>query len=209
MNDHPENRFKRRKQRTRYLLMQAAAELVLEKGYDAVSIQDITDRADMGRGTFYIHFADKEALFTEILREHAEATVAQIEGALAGLTFPRREYMSWRLYFETAWETRAIMRALMNGRSGWGLYRQLVQWVTALHHDNLTAKRYTTNLDLPPEILSNFAAGALMHITYWWLENDNPYSAEQMADMFYEMVFREPPSAEVKMPLADTAFNPG
>src|SRR5512137_1474289 len=54
------SRHERRRQQTRKLLTQTAVQLVLEKGYDAISIQDITDRADLGRGTFYIHFKDKE-----------------------------------------------------------------------------------------------------------------------------------------------------
>ena len=68
MNTSPVNRFERRKQRTRDQLKQAAIGLILEKGYDAVQVQDITDRADLGRGTFYIHFADKEDVVWRAVR---------------------------------------------------------------------------------------------------------------------------------------------
>ncbi|MCJ7529956.1 MAG: TetR/AcrR family transcriptional regulator, partial [Anaerolineales bacterium] len=53
-------RHERRRLQTRKLLIQTTLQLVLEKGYDAISIQDITERADLGRGTFYLHFKDKE-----------------------------------------------------------------------------------------------------------------------------------------------------
>lgn len=54
----------RRVRRTRKLLHSAFLELVIEKGYDKITIQDILDRADVGRSTFYVHFRDKEALLT-------------------------------------------------------------------------------------------------------------------------------------------------
>ena len=53
----------RRVQRTRKLLQDALIALVLEKGYEAVTIQDIIDRANVGRSTFYAHFLDKQHLF--------------------------------------------------------------------------------------------------------------------------------------------------
>ena len=50
----------RRVQRTRKLLQDALMALILEKGYEAVTIQDIIDRANVGRSTFYAHFLDKQ-----------------------------------------------------------------------------------------------------------------------------------------------------
>ena len=59
MPDRP-NRMDRRKNRTKTLLMEAASELVLENGYEDVMIDEITELADVGRRTFYNHFASKE-----------------------------------------------------------------------------------------------------------------------------------------------------
>ena len=52
----------RRVQKTRKLLLDALVSLILEKGYDEVSIQDIIDRANVGRSTFYAHYENKEQL---------------------------------------------------------------------------------------------------------------------------------------------------
>lgn len=60
MNTEKPNRFQRRKQRTRNALKQAAMDLLLAYGYDNLTVQAITDRADFARGTFYVHFADKD-----------------------------------------------------------------------------------------------------------------------------------------------------
>src|SRR5262245_41400479 len=57
----------RRVQKTRKLLQDALIELVAEKGYEAVSIREILDRANVGRSTFYAHFQDKDQLLHSIL----------------------------------------------------------------------------------------------------------------------------------------------
>lgn len=59
----------RRVQRTRQLLQQAFKDVTEEKGFEATNIQDITDRANVNRGTFYAHFEDKYTLLDTIIRE--------------------------------------------------------------------------------------------------------------------------------------------
>lgn len=66
----------RRVQRTQQILKQAFIEVVREKGFDALNIQDITDRANVNRGTFYAHFADKYALGEAVLCEEMKQLVA-------------------------------------------------------------------------------------------------------------------------------------
>lgn len=66
----PKRREDRRIQRTRQLLQQAFVELVREKGFTATSIQDITERANVSRGTFYLHYTDKYTMLDTFIREH-------------------------------------------------------------------------------------------------------------------------------------------
>jgi AcrR family transcriptional regulator len=66
----PSRRVDRRMQRTRQMLQQAFIEVVHEKGMVATTVQDITKRADVNRGTFYLHFADKYALLVTVIHEH-------------------------------------------------------------------------------------------------------------------------------------------
>src|SRR6266487_561969 len=53
----------RRSQRTRHLLSAALVELIREKDYNAITVSDIIERANVGRSTFYAHFRDKDDLF--------------------------------------------------------------------------------------------------------------------------------------------------
>src|SRR6266700_2445564 len=65
----PPKSVDRRARRTQQMLRQAFIEVAQEKGMTAVSIQDITERANVHRGTFYAHFADKYALVYALIRE--------------------------------------------------------------------------------------------------------------------------------------------
>ncbi|WP_240999879.1 helix-turn-helix domain-containing protein, partial [Streptomyces sp. Tu 4128] len=56
----------RRTRRSRRALGAALVELVLERGFTALTVEDITERADVARATFYAHFRDKEDLFARV-----------------------------------------------------------------------------------------------------------------------------------------------
>lgn len=81
----------RRVQRTRRLLHAAIIELIDEHGWDAITVQDVCQRADVGRSTFYVHFADKEELlvsgFGELRKQLQRASSPQI-----GSRWPLREH---------------------------------------------------------------------------------------------------------------------
>lgn len=70
------NRSDRRIQRTQQGLRQAFIDLMLEKGFAATSIQDITERANVNRGTFYIHYADKYELLDSVMRDGFQQQLA-------------------------------------------------------------------------------------------------------------------------------------
>src|SRR5215469_94292 len=58
-------RIDRRIQKTKRGLSQALVELILEKGYEQITVQDILDRANVGRSTFYAHYENKELLLVD------------------------------------------------------------------------------------------------------------------------------------------------
>lgn len=76
VTDEPANRNARRRSRTRAALIRAAQEILIEGGDEGVSIQALTDRADVGFGSFYNHFASKTELFAAAYAETFEAYVA-------------------------------------------------------------------------------------------------------------------------------------
>jgi AcrR family transcriptional regulator len=81
-NSSDENKVDPRVRRTRQQLYRAFAEVVMEKGFQATSVQDIAERAGVNRTTFYLHFADKYALaeysIAQKVREDVESHLPDI-----------------------------------------------------------------------------------------------------------------------------------
>jgi len=65
----PDEQLDPRVKRTRGLIQQSFMELLAEKGFRAVTVQDITERAEVNRTTFYAHFPDKYSLLEESIRQ--------------------------------------------------------------------------------------------------------------------------------------------
>ena len=81
-------RLDRRKARTRRALLDAAREILVEHGIGDVSIQEITERADVGFGSFYNHFSSKTELFEAAITEALDVHGALLDAVTAGIEDP-------------------------------------------------------------------------------------------------------------------------
>src|SRR5262245_8006096 len=116
------NRFERRKQRTRDDLVAAATSVLAEKGLHATKIADIAAAADVGVGTFYLHFDTKEALYDALVDDAVTRLKATVDAARAGIEDP---------VVETRVAIEAFCRFAQENRAVW----QLVFGPTASRHD--------------------------------------------------------------------------
>ena len=78
-----QNRMQKRSQRTRTRLLQAALTAFGEKGVEATTIEDVTERADLGKGTFYRHFASKEDIVVTLIAESVQRLMQEIRKSVA------------------------------------------------------------------------------------------------------------------------------
>lgn len=100
----PLNRLDRRKARTRQALLDAAVHLIAQGRGDRASIQEITELADIGFGSFYNHFASKEELFEVASEEVLERWGQLIDDAAAGVEDPAQVFaLSLRISGRLAW----------------------------------------------------------------------------------------------------------
>jgi AcrR family transcriptional regulator len=76
--DEPTSRRARKKERTRREIFEAAMALFAERDFDSVTISAICERADVGRGTFFLHFPTKSALLYEFSRQVGDAFTARL-----------------------------------------------------------------------------------------------------------------------------------
>lgn len=196
MTDILLSRHQRRRQQTRKQLIQAAVELVLEKGYEAVTIFDITERADLGRGTFYIHFKDKEDILWSAIQDGLRETEAEAHKQFNGKLPDQLEYYGYLNIFRHAERNRALYRVML-GEQGSAQLTARVQahLIEEYKHDIavLPGDIYR-DFGVPEEILVQAVTGALIQLVRWWLETPNSYSIEQMAGLTYQVLHhRQPP----------------
>ncbi|MHC4475782.1 MAG: TetR/AcrR family transcriptional regulator [Planctomycetota bacterium] len=74
----PKTRTQRRVKRTRKKLKQAALDIFSEKSVDAATVEEITEKADVGKGTLYQHFADKEEIVVTLVEESVQHLIERI-----------------------------------------------------------------------------------------------------------------------------------
>src|SRR5689334_13297891 len=103
----------RRSQRTRRLVSSAMMELLKEKRYDEITVQDLLDRAGIGRATFYTHYFDKEDVLASLSEQMLEQFRQQLSQREAGKgIIPSLEL------FRHAQEAHPFFHAMMRGRAG-------------------------------------------------------------------------------------------
>lgn len=176
----------RRVLRTRRVLHEALMALILEKRYDKITVQDIIDRADVGRSTFYAHFADKEdllvkglAMFSDELQEHietAEPESDEAEHVFHSLIFFRHAYVHHDLY-KAMQDGGGVDVILDAGRRH--LTRDIQNHLGEMFPQGM--------VDIPVSVITNFLAGAMLSVLNGWLEAGRPYPPEQIDAMFQRL----------------------
>ena len=180
MNGKPPDR---RVQRTRKLLQDALVELILEKGYEAITVQDVIDRANVGRSTFYAHFQDKE----DLLLSGFEHLRAEFEKHLlsASVTSPWELSLSM---FQHAEGQRQLYKALAGKQGGNVVIIYIQKYLASYLSEHLKQQFKKRKNPFPYEILSHYIASSFISLLTWWLDTDSTYSAEQMNDFYRQLV---------------------
>jgi AcrR family transcriptional regulator len=173
----------RRAARTRRALHQALMTLILRRGYEAITVQDIIDEADVGRSTFYAHYTGKEDLLRsgfQFLR--AELADAQ-RASPAGADGSREEPLGFSLaLFEHASGYVDVYRALVGGRGGAVAVNEIRQILSELVRKELSPAR--DDGAVSRELGVQFIVGAFLTVLTWWLERKPGLPPAQVDAMF-------------------------
>lgn len=163
--------------RTRKLLQDAMIALTIERGFAAITVADITERAEMNRSTFYRHYLDKYDLLYHFL-DDAHAGIARKTDRLLKLhgSSPGPIVM-----IEHIQEYSAFYRHML-GAKGDPHFIQRFRENSERRYRELLAKNPGPDPDGPPvDMRVRYASWAGIGAILWWLENDQPSSAEQLA----------------------------
>ena len=175
-----------RVRRTRDALGDALVALMQEKPFDSITVQDVLDRAEVGRSTFYTHYSDKDDLLMSDADEFFEgiSMALSAHGDKSDRVFPVKEF------FEHIVDAKQFVEAL---KSSGKLHEnfELAQG----HFARGIEKRLT---ELPrgaaiPESerpVRSFAhAGALLSLLTWWIDRGMKETPAEMDRLFHQMVW--------------------
>lgn len=174
----------RRVQRTRKLLHRALMSLIVEKKYEDITVQEILDRADVGRSTFYLHFQDKDELlfsgfqYLESFLESAQATSTTPLGKsyerIIGFSLPM---------FQHAQECRRVNRALLGSNAEAVVRRRIHSVLAGIVSREVKLElqsRKRSNGPVSSELLSYFLVSTFVSVLTWWLNSKSSVSPKEI-----------------------------
>ncbi len=177
--------------RTRQMLRQALVSLIAEQGFDAVTVQNITDRAGLNRATFYLHYQDKHELLVKSLHDAIDELMADIgaptddhgqlvfDGSLRPIKATFEHVAQHAQFYHVMMSAEGVPSFIAGVRDY--IAEITLKWLTALQPD---AQRSLA----PLEIVASSLSWSLLGIVIWWLEHDMPHSPEYMAEQFWQLI---------------------
>src|SRR5712692_8386644 len=176
----------RRIARTKGMLQHALTALILKKGYEAITIQDVCDEANVGRSTFYAHYTSKDDLkrsgFEHLRKElvdrqrDAQAAPGDIKDRSLGFSLTM---------FEHARDHIDLCRGLVGGRGGTVSLGQIRQILSDLVRNEFAATVGKNSADtIPRELIVQYVVGAYMAVLTWWLDGGAKLPPKRIDEMF-------------------------
>lgn len=174
-----------RVRRTRKALQAALIELTVEKGFAAITVRDITERAMVNRATFYRHYLDKYDLLKQYMEEiyqiinSSEDTISLVEKQVKTDDLPPEGLVQM---FRQVKQHADFFRLMLGPNGDPRFVQQIREYIKKRMRQLLPGVIRSTPPGVPPLDLSlQYVASASIGALYWWVENGTPYSPERMA----------------------------
>lgn len=186
--DEQQRRGTRKRAHTRAELLKAARQVFAKRGYHDASIAEITELADVGVGTFYLHFRDKDEIFTTMLTDGMRALRDQVQAEVERVAPERAFPIAVRAIFRYAYAQRDLFQIALSGE------RRLSATLKAQSHmiegftqalERLQSLGQLEGFDVP--LLARFITGIITQGIIWWFENEAP-PPDVMADQVLRLL---------------------
>lgn len=180
-----------RVKRTTKYLRDAFIDLLEEKDLDMISIQNITDRAELTRGTFYLHYEDKYDFISKIINETLEDLIEQVKTDQTSKDNPQISFIN---LFEYIAKNHNFFRVMLSDRGPKEFRHSMFEIVQEKIYGNLlsTIVNSTEDLIIPKDIFINYVISAHIGVISSWLENGMKYSPTFMATTLTKLTFEGP-----------------
>jgi AcrR family transcriptional regulator len=174
----------RRIGKTQEALKNAVLDLMAEKNFDDITIQDLSDRANVSRGTIYLHYMDKYHLLDKLIESHIEELRVRCEAA-AEMDFVSGSLI-WTEYFESNYSFFSMMLA----SKGAPYFRnRFVDFLLEEFRDEVDITK-GINQGLNKDLIVRFVASAYVGVVEWWFTNEKPISHQELAEQLGTLLER-------------------
>jgi AcrR family transcriptional regulator len=172
----PTNRFERRRSRTRQDLLAAAVRVLAEKGLHDTKVADIAAVADIGVGTFYLHFPTKEALFDAVVEDAVRRLKAAIDAARASATdVVQKSRAANAAFCRFAQANREVFKIVFGHAAAYNDVIRRAQALFAADIEETVREGIAAGVfaPLPPAIVAQAMVGMATQILSWWTEHED------------------------------------
>ncbi|MFF1696482.1 TetR/AcrR family transcriptional regulator [Streptomyces sp. NPDC058257] len=179
----------RRTRRTRRALGGALVELVLERGFSALTVEDITERADVARATFYAHFKGKDDLFARVTTDVLEHLGQRLEPVVSGsaVGFTGKPLLEMLRHVR---DERDAYRVVLRGEGDGKPLQMFVDSLAAATAQEFKSRAERNGVEprIDADLLARVWVGEQIAVLRWWAEQDTaPMPAEEAVRMLLDL----------------------
>ncbi|GAA0378423.1 TetR/AcrR family transcriptional regulator [Bacillus horti] len=178
----------RRIRKSQEAIKKAVIELMMEKNFDQITIQDISDRADVSRRTIYLHYTDKFNLLDKLIEEHIEDLCELCES-----TDDDTGYIDMGLLWFEYFESHYLFFSALLASKGDSFFRNrfLSYFIKELEYELDTRPEGSTQ-GLPggEDVDIQFLGAAIVGVVEWWFKNEKPLPPSIMAQRLGRLLER-------------------
>ncbi len=177
----------RRVKRTKRMLGQAMLALIVEQEYDSITINEITERADINRATFYLHYDSKDELLLEALEEKFEELIVTFKEISTAAPIWEASEIDL-LTFQHVAEHAELYKVILGERGMGYIINRILDYIAEISF-KLIKESLPADIEppLPIELIARHYAGSLYALLSWWVRNDMPHPPEYMAELSGQM----------------------
>ena len=182
--------------RTKRFIRDALTELMEEKGFEGVTVRDLTKKADINRGTFYLHYQDKYDLLekseNEVIQEIQEFIKKANPNEIASANLQEQPLPFIIALFEYIQENARFMQVMLGPKGNPGFYLKIKEVMKTNMLEKLKLIDNKISPLVPLEYLMSYVTSAHLGVIQHWLEQDMKQSPREMALTLASMTFLGP-----------------
>ena len=170
----------KRVQKTRQGIYKAFIELLSEKTLDKITIKDIIERANIGRSTFYDHYAVKEELLEQVCIELFEHTFVERQVPVDP------SEMTTHLFYHFKQNKDKVKTLLLSHNNYFN--QQFSNYLTQYLYPLVITQMRQNFKGFPENLLESFFETSFMNLLIWWLSQEDALSEAELADYFLTII---------------------